>query len=107
MYNATTIAPSIILYTVDLVKKAPNFFQELEFDRTLFFLGEDKIPCHLQAPDLFSFVLGITKPSLAFVNYTKAEHPTMEGKAPLRVRLVNPARDAFVDKTAVGIETSQ
>lgn len=45
-------------------------------------------------PDLFSFVLGITKPSLAFVNHTKAEHR----KAPLRVRLVNPARDAFVDR---------
>lgn len=30
-------------------------------------------------PDLFSFVLGITKPSLAFVNHTKAEHPTMAG----------------------------
>lgn len=58
-------------------------------------------------PDLFSFVLGITKPSLAFVNHTKAEHPTMAVAIALRVRLVNPARDAFVDKTAVGMETFQ
>jgi hypothetical protein len=63
------------LYPYDLVKKGPDLFPELEFDRSCPG-GSSSLPTI--DPDLFSFVLGITKPSLAFVNYTKAEHPTME-----------------------------
>lgn len=101
--------PSIIFYPVNLVK-GPRLISRIRVRPQLpLFLvlgGSSSLPTI--DPDLFSFVLGITKPSLAFVNHTKAEHPTMAyGKAPLRVRLVNPARDAFVDKTAVGMETFQ
>lgn len=69
--------PSIIFYLVDLVK-GPIFFQNSSSTAAapfLFLGGSSSLPTI--DPDLFSFVLGITKPSLAFVNHTKAEHPTM------------------------------
>lgn len=51
-----------------------------------FVLGGDQVPCQLPTIDfdLFSFVLGITKPSLAFVNHTKAEQSTQLWKSLLK-----------------------
>lgn len=69
--------PSIIFYPVDLVK-GPRLISRIRVRPQLpLFVwgGSSSLPTI--DPDLFSFVLGITKPSLAFVNHTKAENPTM------------------------------
>lgn len=65
--------PSIIFYLVDLVKGPLHSLDRPQLP--LMLGGSSSLPTI--DPDLFSFGLGITKPSLAFVNHTKAEHPTM------------------------------
>lgn len=67
--------PSIIFYLVDLVKGPRLISRILVRPRLPPFFGGDQVPCQLPPidPDLFSFVLDITKPSLAFVNHTKAD----------------------------------
>lgn len=69
--------PSIIFYLVDLVKGPLHSLDRPQLPLMLEGGDRRSLPTIDPDPDLFSFVLGITKPSLAFVNHTKAEHPTM------------------------------
>lgn len=71
--------PSIIFYLVDLVsKRAPLFPGSTAAAPYVRGGGGIQFLALYRAlPFACEFVLGITKPSLAFVNHTKAEHPTM------------------------------
>lgn len=72
---ATQRWPSIIFYLVDFIKGAPTFFQNSSSTTAALFGGRIQFLANYRPRSLFTFY--ITKPSLAFVNHTKAEHPTM------------------------------